>query len=143
MYGAETWTMKKSDENKLDVFERKVLRRILGPVREQDGSYRLRYNDECQKELGESTISKQVKLKQLQWAAHVQRMSAENPTKKIYEYAPEGRRKRGRPNLRWVDNVDQTAEKLGRRNWRMLTNDRDAWRNVLREAKIQLGSRSH
>jgi hypothetical protein len=33
-YGSETWTMSAADENALRVFERKVLWRIYGPVRE-------------------------------------------------------------------------------------------------------------
>ena len=33
-YGSETWTLKKSDENLLRIFERKILRKIYGPVQE-------------------------------------------------------------------------------------------------------------
>jgi len=32
MYGAETWFLSKADELRLGVFERKILRRIYGPV---------------------------------------------------------------------------------------------------------------
>jgi hypothetical protein len=35
-YGSETWTLTKSDENLLRNFERKILRKIYGPVREGD-----------------------------------------------------------------------------------------------------------
>jgi hypothetical protein len=35
-YGSETWTLTKSDENFLRIFERKILRRIFGPVQEGD-----------------------------------------------------------------------------------------------------------
>ena len=31
-YGSETWTLTKRDRKKLNIFERKVYRRILGPV---------------------------------------------------------------------------------------------------------------
>jgi hypothetical protein len=42
-YGSETWTMSAADENALRVFERKVLRRICGPVREGE-RWRIRSN---------------------------------------------------------------------------------------------------
>jgi hypothetical protein len=33
-YGSKTWTLTKSDENLLRSFERKILRKIYGPVQE-------------------------------------------------------------------------------------------------------------
>jgi hypothetical protein len=33
-HGCESWTMKKDDENILQRFERKIIRRIYGPVRQ-------------------------------------------------------------------------------------------------------------
>ena len=38
-YACETWTLTKELENMLLVFEHRVLRRILGPVREEEKSY--------------------------------------------------------------------------------------------------------
>ncbi|EFN60254.1 hypothetical protein EAG_03219, partial [Camponotus floridanus] len=35
-YNAETWTLSATDENNLRVFERKILRRIFGPVKDED-----------------------------------------------------------------------------------------------------------
>jgi hypothetical protein len=49
---------------------------------------------------------------------------------------PEGRRRAGRLNLRWIDEVTKDAEKLGVRNWR--ARDRD-WRRVLEWAKTLHG----
>jgi hypothetical protein len=40
-YGSETWTLTKSDENSLRIFERKILRKIYGPVQEGD-TWRIR-----------------------------------------------------------------------------------------------------
>jgi hypothetical protein len=45
MYGAETWVLSKADELRLGVFERKILRRIYGPVCEEV-TRRSRYNEE-------------------------------------------------------------------------------------------------
>jgi hypothetical protein len=41
MYGLEVWTLSKSDENNLAVWERKILRTIFGPVKE-NGVWRIR-----------------------------------------------------------------------------------------------------
>jgi hypothetical protein len=38
LYGCETWSLTLREEHRLRVFENKVLRRIFGPKREEDGS---------------------------------------------------------------------------------------------------------
>jgi hypothetical protein len=45
IYGAETWVLSKADELRLGVFERKILRRIYGPICE-GATWRSRYNVE-------------------------------------------------------------------------------------------------
>ena len=40
-YGAETWVLSKQDEHRLSIFERKILRRIYGPVMGRDGESEL------------------------------------------------------------------------------------------------------
>jgi len=52
---------------------------------------------------------------------------------------PEGRRRAGRPNLRWMDGVMSDAEKLGVRNWRNKARDIDGWRRLLESAKTLHG----
>lgn len=42
-YGYETWSATKEDEEKMNIFERKILRRIYGPLIE-NGQYRRRTN---------------------------------------------------------------------------------------------------
>jgi hypothetical protein len=45
MCDLEVWTLSKSDENALAIWERKILRKILGPVKEI-GVWRIRINQE-------------------------------------------------------------------------------------------------
>jgi hypothetical protein len=40
LYGCETWSLTLREEQRLRVFENRVLRRIFGPKREEDGSWR-------------------------------------------------------------------------------------------------------
>jgi hypothetical protein len=46
LYGCETWSLTLREEHRLRVFENSVLRRIFGPKREEDGSWRKLHNDE-------------------------------------------------------------------------------------------------
>ena len=45
-YACETWALKENIKTKLRVFERKVLRRIYGPTKEKDGTWRIKLNEE-------------------------------------------------------------------------------------------------
>jgi hypothetical protein len=40
LYGCETWSLTLREEHRLRIFENRVLRRIFGPEREEDGSWR-------------------------------------------------------------------------------------------------------
>jgi len=46
-YGSESWTLTMEEERALAVFERKILRKIYGPVKENE-SWRIRRNDELE-----------------------------------------------------------------------------------------------
>jgi len=45
-YASETWVLKENITNKLMTFERKIMRKIFGPTRTDDGYYRIKANQE-------------------------------------------------------------------------------------------------
>jgi hypothetical protein len=45
LYGNDSWTLTEADDEKLRVFERRILRRLFGPTCE-NGVCRTKYNDE-------------------------------------------------------------------------------------------------
>jgi len=45
-HACETWVLKGTIKNKLMVFERKMLRKIFGPTKERDGTWKIKTNDE-------------------------------------------------------------------------------------------------
>jgi len=72
-YGSEIWTLTKSDENLLRIFERKILRKIYGPVREGD-TWRIRYNEELNRLIKGKDVVKFIKGQRIRWLGHVKRM---------------------------------------------------------------------
>jgi hypothetical protein len=60
MKQSESWTFTKKSESAMDAFERKVLRRILGPTKENN-TWRIMY--ELYKQFEEPSISNIIKLK--------------------------------------------------------------------------------
>ena len=76
-YGSETWTLTKTDENKLRTFENKVLRQIYGPV--YDGYWRRRYNIELHKQFHEPDMVKTIKISRLRRLGHLMRKKNHSP----------------------------------------------------------------
>jgi len=60
-YGCETWVMTKNSQNKLEVFERRILRRIFEQLNENE-IWRRRYNHEIYQLFEEAPISEFVRL---------------------------------------------------------------------------------
>lgn len=137
-YGSETWVLTEHDKSRLAVFERKILRKVYGPVKE-NGEWRLRYNREIYELYNSPDIVTDIKIGRLRWAGHIQRMKTSEMVRKIMETKPEGRRKAGRPNLRWMDGILQDVKSLRLKNWWMVARDREAWRRMLREALTHPG----
>jgi len=69
VYGAETWVMR-ADVFHLGVFERQILRRIYGPICEED-TWRSRYNDELYHLYGKIDLVTAIKKTRLRWAGHM------------------------------------------------------------------------
>ena len=122
--------MSQTDETALGVFERKILRKIYGPIIE-NGEYRRRWNHELYELYPDIDVVRRVKIARLRWLGHVSRMDQNEPARKVFEDVLEGRRKVGRPRLRWKDQVDESLRILGVTNWREKAKDRAGWRNML------------
>lgn len=138
-YGSEAWTITARTADLLNLFERRMLRRIYGPVCEA-GQWRIRTNAELATLYREPPLSAHIRLMRLRWAGHLQRMPDVRVPRKVFVGQPGGRRPVGRPRERWEDRVAKDArEMLRMRRWKGAAMDRDGWRQSLIEAKARLG----
>jgi len=54
-----------------------------------------------------------IKIQTLEWLGRVVRMNETRSVKKIFEGKLEGQRGRGRPRLRWINDMEDDLRKLG------------------------------
>jgi hypothetical protein len=62
------------EEHRLRVSENRVLRRIFGPERKEDGSWKNLYTDELHSLYSSPNIVRVIKSGRTRWAGHVARM---------------------------------------------------------------------
>jgi len=113
-YASETWILTKRDRKQINIFERKVYGRILGPVYENEKeNWRILTKIEIYAMVKKPTITETVRLNRLCWFGHVQRMEENRIPQNILYMNLETTRLRGRPRNRWQDEVREDERLVG------------------------------
>jgi hypothetical protein len=79
------------------MFEYRILRKIFGPVQNEDGSWRIGMNYELNEQIENADIVKFIKCRRIDWLGHVIWMDDKIKPKRIEEWKLIGTRLRGRP----------------------------------------------
>jgi len=76
-----------------------------------------------------SSLLDDIKIKQLQWYGHDQRMEEGRLPKEVMKWLPPGRRKQGRSKLTWAEGIKGLMGEKGlvEEDW----NDRSNWRKKI------------
>jgi hypothetical protein len=74
LYGCEIWSLKLREECRLRVFENRILRRIFGPKRDENGEWRRLHNEELHSLYRSPNIVRVINSRRLRWAGHVAKM---------------------------------------------------------------------
>jgi hypothetical protein len=105
LYGRETWSLTLRVEQRLRVFENRVLRRIFGAKRDEvTADWRKLHNEELHN-LYSSPI-RITKSRRMRWAGHVERMGEKRNAYKILVGKLEEKRPVGRPRRRLVVSME-------------------------------------
>ena len=135
-YASETWTLTKRDRKQLNVFERKVYRRILGPVYDNEKeNWRILTNKEIYVSVKKPTIMETIWLNRLCWFGHVQRMEENRIPKRVLYMNLETTRLKGRPRNRWQDGVREDGKIVGGEGWQEKVHNREEWKKLLRTVR--------
>jgi hypothetical protein len=119
----------------LNIFERKVYRRILGPVYDNEKeNWRILTNKEIYTRVKKPTIIETIRFNRLCWFGHIQRMEVNRIPKRVL-YMNLGTRLRGRPRNRWQDEVREDRRIVSGEGFLAKVHNREEWKKLLRTAR--------
>jgi hypothetical protein len=88
------------------------LRKIFGPKREEDGSWRKLHNDELHSLYSSPNIVRVIKSRRMSWAGHVARMREGRGVYRVLVGRPKDKRPLGRRRRRWEDNIKMDLKEI-------------------------------
>ena len=127
LYGSETWVLGFKEITRLEVFQMRCLRTIIGVTRLDHIK-----NDDIRERTQQCTVEELVRRCRMRWLGHVARMKEDRlPPQLLYGSLFEGKAKRGRPVGRWKDMIEADLKKTKLTSWYNVVQDRESWRRIV------------
>uniref|UniRef100_A0A8D2KTX7 ribonuclease H n=1 Tax=Varanus komodoensis TaxID=61221 RepID=A0A8D2KTX7_VARKO len=130
MYACESWTIRKAQCRRIEAFELWCWRRLLRvpwTARRSNRSVLEETNPDC-------SLEGQILKMKLKYFGHLMRRK-DSLEKSLMQGTIDGKRRRGRQRMRWLDGVIE-AVGVSLSGLREMVEDRKAWRNVVHGATM-------
>ena len=137
LYGCETWHLKISQEKKLDSFDSKCLRKILG-IKWSD----FITNEEVRERSRQQPVTDTICKRRLSWLGHAVRLPPSRLANQVLTWHPGGKRLPGKPRMNYRQTVTRDL-KLVDRKWDDvldLAADRTRWSALAASCVTRRGS---
>jgi hypothetical protein len=79
-----------------------------------------------------------TKVRRLEWTGYLVKTPNDRTLKKVFLGRRDGRRKVGRPKLRWLDCIGNDPKSMGVKRWRQKAEDRSVRAVILKAALVKL-----
>jgi hypothetical protein len=119
----------------MNIFETKVYRKILGPVDDNEKENWRITNKEIYAIVKKPTVTETIRLHRLRLFGLVQRMEENVIPKRVLYMNLETKRLRGRPRIRWQNEVREDGRIGSGEEWQEKLYNREEWKKLLRTAK--------
>ena len=121
LYNREIWTLTKKLEESLDIFQRKLLRRMLH-IKLTD---KVR-NEEIYKRSHQTPITTDIKKWRLNWLGHMLRLPEKTPAKLAFrEHLKKAKGNRGRPKQTWIRQMNKDLKPINKTVDELTENDHE------------------
>jgi hypothetical protein len=105
----------------------------------ENNVWKIRYNEEINTLLKGEYIVRFIKSQRIRCLGHVERMEDNAIPKRMLKGRLYSKRRKGRPRMRWLDDVESDLKKMEVKGWKEKMRDREQWRLVVEEAKAHSG----
>ncbi|KAK5643018.1 hypothetical protein RI129_009185 [Pyrocoelia pectoralis] len=121
------------EEERLRRWERRMLRAIYGGIKTEE-CWRRRTNQEIEELYERPDIIACVKAQRIGWLGHLERIDAVRLPKMIIYRRPIGKKRKGRPRKRWMNEVEKDLRDMKLGSWKETARNRGEWKKIVKEA---------
>ena len=128
LYGSEVWAPSKDELQRLESWQNKCMRYMLGIIYVKHGNVS---GTELRRKTKLRKIEDHLRTRRLRWLGHAARMVADRLPRKMLTGQLGRKRPRGKPRMGWRKVIKEDLEAIRCEDYTKMALDRKSWRNKI------------